>query len=659
MKISTILDYIDSGFIALPKFQRGYVWNRDQVRALMDSLYRRHPIGSLLVWTTDSKGAAHKGDSSLPPGVVKLLLDGQQRMTTLYGIIRGRPPKFFDGRPNVLSGLFFNLDTEEFSYYMPSRMKDDPLWIDVTKLMQKGIGGFVTELSNHPTYASKLPLYINRLTQITGIKDVELHVEEVTGEDKTVDIVVDIFNQVNSGGTKLSKGDLALAKVCADWPEAREVMKKELERWREAGFNFDLEWLLRNVNTVLTGEARFTALHNVDPAAFKDGLNRAVKACDYLLNLISSRLGLDHDRVLFGRYAFPIMTHYVDRRVGKLETKEQDKLLFWYLHSALWGRFSGSTESILNHDLQVIEDVEGGIDRLIKELELWRGDLTVQPEHFGGWSLGARFYPMLYLLTRVENARDLCSGLTLKESLLGKMSRLEVHHIFPKALLYKHGYKKDQVNAVANFCLLTKDCNLEISNRDPAEYFPLCEARNPGALASQWIPTNPELWRVDNYLDFLEARKARLAEAANAFLVRLLYGERAPIEEVTPVATGRLLEPVAVPVGIPGGIESDEEERLIRECNNWVKSQGLPEGQFLYEIADPETGEPIAVLDLAWPNGLQEGLSEPVALLIDEGKETLEAANKAGFSYFTKIEDFKQYVKEEILVLEPRHKAPF
>ena len=80
---------------------------------------------------------------------------------------------------------------------------------------------------------------------LDGIKEIDLHIEEVTGEDKTVDVVVDIFNRVNSGGTKLSKGDLALAKICAEWPEARDQMKTELEKWREAGFHFKLDWLLR------------------------------------------------------------------------------------------------------------------------------------------------------------------------------------------------------------------------------------------------------------------------------------------------------------------------------------------------------------------------------------------------------------------------------
>ena len=88
MKISTVLDRIDSGHMALPEFQRGYVWNRDQVKGLFDSLYRRHPVGGLLVWVTESKSAIHRGDSKLAAGMVKLLLDGQMTIYLLFtGII--------------------------------------------------------------------------------------------------------------------------------------------------------------------------------------------------------------------------------------------------------------------------------------------------------------------------------------------------------------------------------------------------------------------------------------------------------------------------------------------------------------------------------------------------------------------------------------------
>src|SRR5690606_11064930 len=120
--------------------------------------------------------------------------------------------------------------------------------------------------------------------------------------------------------------------------------------------------------------------------------------------------------------------------------------------------------------------------------------------------------------------RDWGTGLPLKHHLLGKMSQLEVHHIFPKARLYKHGYSRSQVNAVANFCFQTKDTNLNIGAKRPEDYFVEIEAKHPGALASQWIPSDPELWKIENYPAFLEARKKLLADAANAFLDELAHG---------------------------------------------------------------------------------------------------------------------------------------
>jgi hypothetical protein len=163
VKISTILDQIDIGTIALPEFQRGYVWNRDQVRGLMDSLYRKHPVGSLLVWMTKTESASPRGDGPLPPGSVKLLLDGQQRITSLYGIIRGKSPAFFEGNSQAFTGLYFNLDTETFEFYAPLRMRDNPRWINVTELMQKGVGDFIARLFAVPELQPKMGEYITRL----------------------------------------------------------------------------------------------------------------------------------------------------------------------------------------------------------------------------------------------------------------------------------------------------------------------------------------------------------------------------------------------------------------------------------------------------------------------------------------------------------------
>ncbi len=646
MKISVILDQIDLGSIALPEFQRGYVWNRNQVRALMQSLYLGHPVGSLLVWVTPTQAANTRGGQGLSPGVVNLLLDGQQRVTSLYGLIRGKAPAFFEGNVRAFTDLRFHLGDEVFSFYQPLKMRDDPLWVDVTELLQKGAGVVVQRFVADSAYAGRIGDFLDRLNRIDRVKDTDFHIEEVTGEDKTIDVVVDIFNRVNSGGTTLSKGDLALAKVCAQWPEARQRLNGELGRWSDAGYNFRPELLLRSVTTTLTGEAMFSALDGVESAVFQNGLKTTVQHIDRLLNLIGSRLGLDHDRVLGGRYALPLMSRYLTQRGGTIsDPSERDRLLYWYAHSFLWGRYAGSTESVLNQDLGAIEDIEGGLVRLTESLRRGRGDLRLQPEDFLGWSRGARFYPLLYMLTRVWGALDWETGVELKGHLLGNLSSLEVHHIFPKKRLNVAGYERSQVNALANFTFLTKETNLKVSAKDPAAYLAAYAEKDPALLSSHWIPLEPELWEVDHYEDFLAARRELLAAAANEFLEMLWRGEVPEEETEIPVVERE-------PTFVPGGIGGEEEEDLLIEVNQWVVEQGLPEGEFLFELADLESGVAYGVLDLAWPDGMQEGLSVPVALLLNEPEETEAAANQAGYRYFTDVNSFRTYVEREVLVVE-------
>lgn len=648
-KISTILALIDMGSMALPEFQRGYVWNRDQVKALMTSLYKGYPVGSLLVWQTHSAGAPHRGEQSLTPGVVNLLLDGQQRITTLYGIIKGKPPKFFEGDTRAFSDLRFSLESEEFEFYAPIKMNDDSSWVDVTSLMKKGstgLGEIIADLGARSIQPGKISLYASRVSKLLAIAEREIHHETVVGEDKTIDVVVDIFNKVNSGGTKLSKGDLALARISAGRPETREEMKSLLDKWRSKGYDFDFDWLLRNVNAILNGEAKFTFLHQASVDDVRQGLKKAESAIGTILDQIADRLGLDHSQVFFGRGSIPLLSHYVDKKGPlKIGDAEWKRLLFWYVQVAIRGRYSGSTESILDKDLASVEQVDGGFERLVGELVLQYGNLRIVPDHFSGWSLGARFYPVLYMMTRVLGAKDWGTGTVLKSSLLGTNSSLEVHHIFPKAELYKskQKYTRAEVNAVANFCFLTKGTNLQISDKKPEEYFVEVEKNHPGALASQWIPMDGKLWVIENYREFLEARKLLLADAANN-LLRSLYGTEIPTSSEREVRElPKLL----------GSILDEEEEEILAAVNSWVTELGLPPGEMSYELVD-ESGDPVAVLDLAWPNGLQERLSTPAALLLNESPELVLLVQQKGFRVFVDAEQFKRYVSEQVMAGVPR-----
>ncbi|MFC9297588.1 DUF262 domain-containing protein [Streptomyces sp. NPDC057011] len=630
-QIDKILDKVDAGDIALPEFQRGYVWTRDQVRAFFLSLYRGYPVGGFLTWSTKAETADARGGVGGKDGTIHLLLDGQQRVTTLYGVIRGRAPRFFDGNEATFTGLHFNLETETFEFYAPAKMKDEPVWVDVTRLFEGGTGVLLAFIQRTGAEGEQFNQYFKRLTDILQIATRQVHIEEVTGKDKTVDVVVDIFNQVNSGGTKLSKGDLALAALCASWPQARPTMKTALADWGAAGFGFKLDWLLRNVNAVVTGEAQFAKLADVGVPEFKSGLKASVHAVSHLLDALGGRLGLDHDRVLTGRSAFPVMSRLLHQSGGTFpDAKTRDRLFYWYVHSFLWGRHAASVETTLNQDLKALE--EGGVDQLVAVLRRSRGHLDVRPDDFDGYSIGARFYPLLYLLTRVYGAKDLLSGVELKHNLLGRNASLQVHHIFPKARLRKHDYAQRQINAVANFCFLTQDSNLKIGARDPLEYFEEAEARNPGVLATQWIPMDRELWRIENYPDFLEARRVLLAGAANAFLDALHDGA-SPAGQPAP-AVPRPAFPFQGAVAPVEPTADEDEVPGLRELLRFVDEAGLAAPELESEVTDPATGEAITIAAAVWASGLQEETGNPVVLALDHEPSVQAALEAGGYRVF-------------------------
>lgn len=629
MKINDVLSQIDLGNYALPEFQRGYVWTRSDVRKLMYSLYRDYPVGSLLIWDTATDPDIIRGDGTPSSGTVSLILDGQQRMTSLFGVIRGKAPQFFDGDASAFTNLYFNIDEETFEFYSQQKMKGDRAWVSVSEVIPDSGAFFTKVIAQRPDDMQYYAEAMTKLNKLSSIKDRDMPVQVVAGEDKTIDVVVEIFNNVNSGGTKLSKGDLALAKICAQWPDMRAEMKAILARLGKKGFWFKQDWLLRCLTVHLTRKAYFSELDGVSIADVKNGLKEVENYIGTCLDHISSRLGLDHDRVLGSHYAIVLMVGYLSMKGGKLSSAaEWDKLLFWYVHAFLWGRYAGSTESVLSQDLRVLEDGKG-VDGLIELIHQNRADLTLRPQDFWGWSKGARFYPLLYMITRVNHARDWGTGIELSQSLLGKNSSLQVHHIFPKHVLCSAGKTKSMVNALANYAFLTQQTNLDISDQKPEDYFPIYMEKCPGAIESHCVPTASHLLTIDAYDAFLEERRKLLAKSANAILEDLWKGKLA--QPSTPMTKMSVTE------------SEDNEEAVIEELVSWLKNEGFAPGIKDYSAVIGYAGTPI-IIDVAWPDGLQEGFTEPVALMINEEPGDIYRVNAVGYRVFIRADDLKNYV---------------
>ncbi|RTL70275.1 MAG: DUF262 domain-containing protein [Pseudonocardiaceae bacterium] len=627
-KLSTILDQIDAGTMLLPEFQRGYVWNRDQVRGLMRSLYHGYPVGALLVWETEGSAQAVRGGNA-GVGQRLLLLDGQQRVTTLYGIIRGKAPAFFEGDSSVFEELRFNVEDESFQFFAPVKMKDDPLWIDVTAMFKGEEGAAYEQLLDLNWVRPKLPTYLKRISQLQSVLQKDFHIEQITGADKTVDVVVDIFNRVNSGGTKLSKGDLALARICSEWGDARPTMRRNLDRWRESGFSFTPDWLLRNANAVATGRAPFSALEDVSAAEFQSGLNSALEHVDHLLYLITTRLGLDHDRVLMGRYALPVLARHLRNSGGRFaDGAEADRALHWYIHAALRGRFAGSTETFLAKDLETVE--KSGIEGVTAALARSRkGVLSIDAQDFEGNGRGSRSYPLLYLLTRVRQSRDLVTGRPLGVD----ASALQVHEIFPKTELTKQGeFTRAELNAVANFAFVAPSSALALTRREPAEYL---ASLDPAVLASQWIPSDPELWKIENYREFLAERRELLGRAADAFSEELLTGSRAWTDD-------QQLVPIEV---APDDDERDARVAQIKALVDEFADMGFATPSLDAEISDPESGRVLAVAEAFWADGLQPGQDKAVILELDPEEADLSRLAELECLVFTSVDALRGYAQ--------------
>lgn len=225
------------------------------------------------------------------------------------------------------------------------------------------------------------------------------------------------------------------------------------------------------------------------------------------------------------------------------------------------------------------------------------------------------------------------SGLQLRAEMLGHLTSLQVHHIFPKALLYRAGFERTDVNAIANFCFLTQETNLAVGKRRPEDYFAEAEQKHPGVLASQWIPDDPALWSVDRYWDFLAARRELLADAAQSFLAELRDG-------TTPASTGADLQRIQAVADDADDVRAAQVKVLVDE----LVRLGCAEPALDNEIADPATGRQLAVAEAFWVDGPQPGQGRPVVLELDLKPADLPRMEELGYKVFTSIDALRGYV---------------
>ncbi len=253
--------------------------------------------------------------------------------------------------------------------------------------------------------------------------------------------------------------------------------------------------------------------------------HKVVEAAEELQNSLRDHLGLGRDQMT--KFNMGLIAVAIARmRMGNSHSVEADRqYLAWWLLGTLWRRWSADTRNRVNRDLAIVVDGQG-VDELMQELRLRSEGVRLQPDHFAvKRSPSQNALKLMRIMTRRCGARSLGNGLGLSFEHVGDLADLQVHHIFPRALLRKRGEPTKLIDQVANLSFIRHDDNLSIAAKAPADYLLEKEEKNPGVLESQWIPQNRRLWKADRYHDFLAARRDLLADAANGFLGSLLGRE--------------------------------------------------------------------------------------------------------------------------------------
>jgi hypothetical protein len=573
MRITAILDKIDENQLFVPAFQREYVWKRDDAKSLIDSLIKEYPTGTMLTWETanppELKGA-HKYNSK--QGAVRLLLDGQQRVTTLYMLIRGTIPPYYTA-PEIMNdtrGLYVNLETLDLSYYVKAKMESNPLWQNITDVFQGKVNAFDLQAKFAALGKSiGMPELIQlnqNINTITLIKARDFP-EQTIPVKASIREAIDIFYKVNASGVALTDAELALAQISGYWPQARDTFKKKLRALENEGFVFKLDFIVY----VLLGclyhlGSDMQKLHGAENQenirAAWDRLDKQV--LDYVMNLMRDKAYVDHTHEISSIYALvPIIVYCFDKKAKHLTDSETRKMVKWFYYSQIRARYVSQLPQKLDRDLRTIGESEQPFDELLQAIAE-ESRLEVMPFEFVGRAIQHPLFSMVRWYLKSRGAVCFTTGLSLREN-MGSKYQLELDHIFPYSKLKMVGYglgnrvKYALAQEFTNRAVLTQVANRSKAAANASDYLASVKTKFPKALTLQCIPQDAELWKIENYERFLEERRKLLAEGLNSFLEKLTSTE----ETVAPVSLEDMIA------------EGESDQLEFKATLRWDRKEGV------------------------------------------------------------------------------------
>lgn len=557
-----LINDIGLGRIGLPDIQRPFVWANAKVRDLFDSMYRGYPVGYFLFWQTGAEGVDTKviGDANKQKAPSLLIVDGQQRLTSLYAVIR-REAVLRENFEREHIRIAFRPQSGTFTVPDATTERDPEYILDISEVFaqstSKSIREYLKRLEAARTVTDEetelVESAIERLASLTNFPFIALELSQQCSEEQ----VADVFVRINSEGKKLNQSDFILTLMSVFWDDGRTELEKFCRGARQPApsgqpspfnqiFQPDPDHLLRvdvgvafrrarleHVYSLLRGKDLSTG--EVSPAQrdsqfkkLRDAQGRVLSLTYWadFLNVVRSA-GYRSAKTVSSVNAlvFAYQLYLLGRTEYEVEGfKLRNAVARWLFMSLLTGRFSSSPESRMEQDLAELRELKTAEQFLARLAtveaatltdDYWTKTLPLELATSAGRSPALfGFYAAQTLL----GARALFSKSPVSDLLdppaLGQKKALERHHLFPKQHLKKLGIESVRdINQIANYALVEWDDNIAISDAPPSEYWPQYAGRFGAEDLAQMCRWHafPDSWWTLGYADFLAARRPLIA----------------------------------------------------------------------------------------------------------------------------------------------------
>lgn len=518
IKIDRLVDRIRDGDIKIPAFQRGFVWDQEQITELLDSIYCNYPIGSILLWSSHERLKASRNIGGLklpdrePDYPVNYVLDGQQRLSTIYAVfcahkefepadsVHAADPKVFE--------IAFRFDDESFiplTAVEAGRPAIDLSCIFDTEAFFKAL----EKLSPGNQKAARL-LH-------SRVNNYEIPV--VTISKRSKDDVGVIFERINSTGTTLTTLDLLVAWTWSEDFHLQEALSDLGESLDAKGFG-DLpdKVILQCLGAILAEDARTRTILALDAAKVRAQFGTVGAAISAGIDFLSTEFKIQSLELLPHLQQVVALAFFYNTTA----TPSGDQIATlkkWFWKTAFSRRYAAQTDDKINSDILFMKRLAAGDP---SGISTYSSELTKDMLAKLKFTKGHPYTRALLLLLAQKSPLNLTNGaaVDLGEALSG-FNRKEYHHIFPKAFLRNRGVSTDKINALCNFCFLPAGSNKKISQKQPSDYiFNLVpEGNRKKILESNIMPLRMEVYSEDNYDEFISKRADLVGQFVDSLVI--------------------------------------------------------------------------------------------------------------------------------------------